>query len=152
MASNSGGPPSAGNPLARLVKASAAQVWQAGRGAYLVAGSGSSRLVGSLLDMGGRIDRTAKRRVVGARDTATQAWGQLENAFVQRVAHALNALQIPTARDIHELNIRVASLQRAVIALERRAAQARGKTDARGKRTARSRKKAPAHARAKAGS
>lgn len=156
MASNNGGPPSAGNPLARLVKASATQVWQAGRGAYFVAGSESSRLVGSLLGMGGRIDRTAKRRVVGARDTATQAWGRLENAFVQRVAQALNALQIPTARDIHELNSRVASLQRAVIALERRAAQAppqaRGKADARGKRTARSRKKAPTRARSKAGS
>jgi hypothetical protein len=43
---------------------------------------------------------------------------------VQRVARALNALQIPTARDVRELNQRVESLQKAVIALERRAAEA----------------------------
>jgi hypothetical protein len=117
MASNNGVQPFAGNPLARLVKASVDQAWHVGL------------------------------------DTATQAWGRLENAFEQRVVQVLNALQIPTARDIHELNSRVASLQRAVIALERRAAQAAApaRAAARGKPAARTRKKSSARARAKAG-
>ena len=124
MAKNNGSNPPAGNQLARLVKGSASQVWQAGRGAYSLAGSEGSRLVGSLLNIGGRIDRGAKSRVFEARGSAVEAWERLESTFVQRVAQALNALQIPTARDVHELNRRVEALQKAVVALERRAAAA----------------------------
>ena len=43
---------------------------------------------------------------------------------MHRVARALNALQIPTARDVKELNARVTDLQKAVVLLERRAAEA----------------------------
>lgn len=161
MARNNGGKPFADNQLTRLVKESANQVWHVGRGAYSRAGSEGGRLVGNLLSISGRIDREAKNRVVGARDSATEAWDRLESAFVHRVARALNALQIPTARDVHELNSRVEALQKAVVALERRAAQAAerkprtkvpGKAGARKKAAARSRKKAPARARMKTGS
>lgn len=161
MARNNGGKPFADNQLTRLVKESANQVWHVGRGAYSRAGSEGGRLVGNLLSISGRIDREAKSRVVGARDSATEAWDRLESAFVHRVARALNALQIPTARDVHELNSRVEALQKAVVALERRAAQAAerkprtkvpGKAGARKKAAARSRKKAPARARMKTGS
>lgn len=114
----------ADNQLTRLVKESANQVWHVGRGAYTRVGSEGGRLVGGLLSIGGRIDREARNRVFGARDSATEAWDRLEHAFVHRVARALNALQIPTARDVHELNARVEALQKAVVALERRAAQA----------------------------
>jgi len=161
MASNNGGKPFTDNQLTRLVKESANQVWHAGRGAYSRAGSEGGRLVGNLLSISGRIDREAKNRVVGARDSATEAWDRLESAFVHRVARALNALQIPTARDVHELNSRVGALQRAVVALERRVAQAAerkpratapGKAGARKKAAARSSRKAPARARMKTGS
>jgi poly(hydroxyalkanoate) granule-associated protein len=161
MASNNGSKPFTDNQLTRLVKESANQVWHVGRGAYSRAGSEGGRLVGNLLSIGGRIDREAKNRVVGARDSATEAWDRLESAFVHRVARALNALQIPTARDVHELNSRVEALQKAVVALERRAAQAgerkpRAKAPARAgarKKTAgRSARKAPARARMKTGS
>jgi len=124
MANFNGSNPRAGNQLTRLVKGSASQVWQAGRGAYSLAGSEGSRLVGNLLNIGGRIDRGAKSRVFEARGSAVEAWERLESTFVQRVAQALNALQIPTARDVHELNHRVEALQKAVVALERRAAEA----------------------------
>lgn len=140
MAKKNGGIPFADNQLTKLVKGSANQVWHAGRGAYSRAGAGSERLVGGLLNIGGRIDRGAKSRVFEARTSATEAWERLEKAFVHRVARALNALQIPTARDVHELNRRVAELQKAVIALERRAAQAARKPRA-----------APARARKKPG-
>jgi len=124
MAKNNGSNPQTDNQLTRLVKGSASQVWQAGRDAYSVAGSEGSRLVGGLLSIGGRIDRGAKSRVFVARGSAVEAWERLESAFVQRVARTLNAMQIPTARDVHELNRRVADLQKAVVALERRAAEA----------------------------
>lgn len=161
MASNNGSKPFTDNQLTRLVKESANQVWHVGRGAYSRAGSEGGRLVGNLLSIPGRIDREAKSRVVGARDSATEAWDRLENAFVHRVARALNALQIPTARDVHELNSRVEALQKAVVALERRAAQAAerkprakasAKAGARKKTAARSGRKAPARARMKTGS
>lgn len=151
MARNNGSNPPAGNQLTRLVKGSASQVWQAGRGAYSLAESEGGRLVGSLLSFGGRIDRGAKSRVFEARGSAVEAWERLESTFVQRVAQALNALQIPTSRDVHELNRRVAALQKAVVALERRAAEAAAqprrtaarKTAVRKKPSARAVKKAP---------
>ena len=152
MASNSGGTPFAENHLARLVKASASQAWHVSRDAYSRAGAESSRLVGGLLNIGGRIDRKAKSSVFEARNSASEAWSRLEDAFVHRVARALNALQIPTARDVHELNSRVAELQKAVVALERRAAQAAPPARSRRKPAARSGKKAVARVRRKVGS
>lgn len=124
MAKHNGTTPLVDNPLTRLVRDSASQAWSVGRGAYSFAGTEGGRLVGGLLSFGGRIDRGAKSRVFEARSSASQAWSRLESAFVQRVARALNALQIPTARDVHELNSRVEALQKAVVALERRAAEA----------------------------
>jgi poly(hydroxyalkanoate) granule-associated protein len=124
MAKQNGSKPMTDNQLTRLVVGSASQAWQAGRGAYTWAGNGSGRLLGGLLSIGGRIDREAKSRVFEARNSATETWERLESAFVQRVARALNALQIPTARDVRELNQRVESLQKAVVALEKRAAEA----------------------------
>ncbi|NGX17432.1 phasin family protein [Wenzhouxiangella sp. XN24] len=124
MSKNNGGKSLVDNPITRLVRGSANQVWHAGRGAVSMAETEGGRLVGGLLNIGGRIDRGAKSRVYEARSSATEAWDRLEDAFVHRVARALNALQIPTARDIKELNGRVEALQRAVLALERRAAQA----------------------------
>src|SRR6056297_36985 len=123
MSKNNGGKSLADNPITRLVRGSANQVWHVGRGAVSLAETEGGRLVGGLLNIGGRIDRGAKSRVYEARSSATEAWDRLEDAFVHRVARALNALQIPTARDIKELNGRVEALQRAVLALERRAAQ-----------------------------
>ncbi len=160
MAKNNGGGPFAGNQLARLVRDSASQVWDVGRGAYTRAESGGSRLVGGLLSIGGRLDREAKSRVFEVRSSASEVLERLEDAFVQRVARSLNAWQIPTARDVHELSRRVEALQKAVVTLEHRAAAqaaaarppaaARGKRAA-GKGAARAVKKAPARVRKPAG-
>lgn len=113
MAKQNGSSPFTDNQLARLVKGSASQV-----------GAGSSFLFGGLAKLGGSLDREAKSRVFEARNTATELWERVETAFVHRVARALNALQIPTARDVKELNERVTELQKAVVLLERRAAEA----------------------------
>jgi poly(hydroxyalkanoate) granule-associated protein len=156
MARTSGGRPFADYQLTRMVRASAYQAWHAGRGAYARVDSESSRLVASVQSIGERIDREAKSRVFEARASAAQAWDRLESAFVHRVARALNALQIPTARDVHELNSRVAALQKAIVALERRAVQAsppgsgttsRGKAPARRQPAVRAAGKAPLRAR-----
>ncbi|MFU8895070.1 MAG: phasin family protein [Gammaproteobacteria bacterium] len=123
MAKRNGSSALVDNQLTRLVRGSANQVWQVGRGAYSLAGNGGSRLVGDLMSIGGRLDHGPKSRVFEARSFATEAWDRLENAFVHRVGRALNALQIPTARDVRELTQRVEMLQKAVVALERRAAE-----------------------------
>jgi polyhydroxyalkanoate synthesis regulator phasin len=154
MARNNGTQTSTDNQLTRLVRGSANQVWHAGRGAYSLAGTQSGRLVGGLMDLGGRLDREAKSRVFEARTSATEAWERLESAFVHRVGRALNALQIPTARDVKELTARVEALQKAVVALERRAAQvppARKTRAPRKKAGPRAVRKAPVRARSKAG-
>lgn len=90
-------------------------------GAYARAQNEGSRLFENLADLGGRIDQEARDRVNGVRTSANDTWDRLEGAFVDRVARALNALQIPTARDVHELNRRVEALSRAVERLERAA-------------------------------
>lgn len=124
MAKQNGSSPLTDNQLTRLVKGSAQQVRQVGRGAYSRAGAGGSFLFGGLAKLGGSLDREAKSRVFEARNSTMEAWERFETAFVQRVGRALNALQIPTARDVKELNQRVADLQQAVTALEQRAAEA----------------------------
>jgi polyhydroxyalkanoate synthesis regulator phasin len=144
MAGNNGASPFTDNQLTRLVKQSATQAWQTGVGIYARAGTRSWFVVGGMLGLGERVDRGARHRVVAARTGASDAWDRLEAAIVHRVARALNSLQIPTARDVHELNRRVEALQSAVVALERRAATpaappvlARAKPGARGKPAAR---------------
>lgn len=123
MARVNGRTPPTDNQLARLIKGSAEQAWHVGTGAYSLAESGGSRLIGGLLGLGERLDRGARNGITGARSSALEAWERIEYAFAQRVSRALNALQIPTARDVHELNARIGALQRAVLKLERRAAQ-----------------------------
>lgn len=142
MAKQNGSSPFTDNQLTRLVKGSANQVREVGRGAYSRAGAGGSMLFGGLARLGGSLDREAKSRVFEARNTATEIWERVETAFVHRVARALNALQIPTARDVKELNERVSELQKAVVLLERRAAEAAA-AEAKKKTAQRTRRAAP---------
>jgi hypothetical protein len=125
MAKHNGSTHSPDSRLARFVRGSADQVWQAGRGAYSLAESEGGRVVGSLLGMRGRFDHGAGSRVFVARNSAAEAWAQLESAFRHQVSRALNALQIPTARDVQELTRRVHALQAAVVALELKTTTAR---------------------------
>jgi poly(hydroxyalkanoate) granule-associated protein len=124
MMKHNGSTHSADSQLARFVRGSADQVWQAGRGAFSLAESEGGRLVGGLLGMRSRFDHSARSRVFVARTSASEAWDRLEGALRHRVSRALNALQIPTARDVQELTRRVHALQDAVVALERQAAAA----------------------------
>jgi hypothetical protein len=123
MARHSNGGSLTDNPMTRLLADSANQAWNAGVDAYERAGSRGGRLFGGLWQIGERLDRGARMRVGNVRGNAVEIWGRLETAFLHRLARSLNALQIPTAQDVQELNRRVEALHKAVVALERRAAE-----------------------------
>jgi hypothetical protein len=146
MAKSNGTRPFSPARLPQLVRDSASQAWHVGMDAY-------SR-VGGLLSIGGRIDREAKSRVYEARNSASDAWHRLESSIRLRVAQTLNALQIPTARDVQELSARVAELHKAVAALERRAGEGArsGPAPRRGGTAARPARKTSARGRPKTGS
>jgi poly(hydroxyalkanoate) granule-associated protein len=123
MARVNGRTPPTDNQLVRLIRDSAGHAWDAGIDVYSRAESGGSRLIDGLLGIRERLDRGARDSITEARSSALEAWERIEYAFAQRVSRSLNALQIPTARDVQELNARIEALQRAVSKLERRAAQ-----------------------------
>lgn len=99
------------NPVARLTGGALQRLMETGPGAAL---------------------RDRARNAAGfAREVSRRA----EGAIRFRVARVLNSLQIPTARDVQELNRRVADLQAAVdrLARERGAAPAPRRRQARRK-------------------
>ncbi|MBT8137709.1 MAG: phasin family protein [Gammaproteobacteria bacterium] len=107
--------------LARVITESAHQIWSAGLGALSMAEKEGSKLFETLAKLGENIQShtrntagVAKSTVTGGRDMASDTWEKLEEMFELRVARALNGLQIPTARDIHELSTRVDKLSSAV--------------------------------------
>lgn len=84
-----------------------------GHNGSLVTGSQLTRLIrGST--------QGVRDRVAGLTAAASGTLGQIEGLFTQRVSRALHALQIPTARDVQELTLRVEALQQAVERLERK--------------------------------
>jgi poly(hydroxyalkanoate) granule-associated protein len=119
-----------------VIRDSANQIWLAGLGAYARAEEEGSRLFENLVTMGERVEnrardqvfrplRAAERKAGEVRDSATGAVSHLRHAFERRVGRILNALQIPTSRDVEELTTRVEELTVARERMERRAAAAR---------------------------
>lgn len=107
--------------LAEVVAESAQQIWLAGLSALSMAEKESGRFFDALSRLGANIQSqtgktadVAKKTVHGSKDMATGAWDRMEELFELRVGRALNALQIPTARDIKELSKRVDKLSKAV--------------------------------------
>jgi poly(hydroxyalkanoate) granule-associated protein len=125
--------------LAMVIRDSANQIWLAGLGAYARAEEEGSRLFDNLVNVGERVEtrardqvhrpiRAAERQAEKMRDSATGALGHLRHAFDRRLARMLNALQIPTSRDVEELTTRVEELTVALERMERRAAGRRAGT------------------------
>ncbi|MDH3647387.1 MAG: phasin family protein [Gammaproteobacteria bacterium] len=113
--------------LARVISESAHQIWSAGLDALSLAEKESSKFFESLSQLSGNIQSqtqktadVAKKTVTGGKTTATDTWDKLEEMFELRVGRALNALQIPTAKDIKELSARVDKLSKAVDELSAR--------------------------------
>ncbi|MFN3790918.1 phasin family protein [Massilia sp.] len=109
--------------LARAVRASAQQIWQAGLGAFAKAqeagegGRSFTRLVrdGSVLakrareveQASGTVGRAAER----ASRRSSSSWGKLEQVFEERVARALATIGVPAASEVEALRRRVDELE-----------------------------------------
>lgn len=133
--------------LARVITESAHQIWSAGLGALSMAEKEGSKLFETLAKLGENLQShtrntadMAKSTVTGGKDMASDTWEKLEEMFELRVARALNGLQIPTARDIHELSTRVDKLSAAVDKLNAKQ-KARRKSAAKKKKGKKKRKK-----------
>ena len=109
--------------LARAVRASAQQIWQAGLGAFAKAqqegegGRSFTRLVrdGSVLARRAREVEEATGTVARAAERATRrgggSWGKLEQVFEERVARALATIGVPAASEVEALRRRVDELE-----------------------------------------
>jgi len=129
--------------LARAVRSSAQQIWQAGLGAFAKAQQEGGRAFTRLVRDGSELQKRA-RKVEDATDTvarkaerssrrASGSWGKLEQVFEERVARALAVIDVPVRSEIEALNHRIDELERMLAELgaaSRRAApvkQAAGK-------------------------
>jgi poly(hydroxyalkanoate) granule-associated protein len=108
---------------------SASQIWLAGLGAFSKAQEEGGKLFEGLVKEGLDLESTTRKAtsakvnvVRGAvegtvgqvKAKATDSWDKLETVFEDRVARALGALGVPTAKDIQSLTRRVEELQAAV--------------------------------------
>ena len=111
------------------VKDSAAQIWQAGLGAFAKAQAEGSKAFESLVKEGTSIQRKTQaaaeekiseathRMSAMAGDISSKAsgqWDKLENIFEDRVAKALNKLGVPSAKDVNALIARIDELNKSV--------------------------------------
>lgn len=149
--------------LAIVIRDSANQIWLAGLGAYAKAGEEGTRMFDSLVALGERVESSAREQVFRplraaenkageVRESASGTLGRLQLVFERRVAKILNALQIPTSRDVDELSQRVEELTVALDRMERRAAPSRSKTGTRASKTATKTASAKTRAKRAAGS
>ncbi|HEY1043283.1 MAG TPA: phasin family protein [Telluria sp.] len=108
--------------LANAVRASAAQIWQAGLGAFAKAQEEGSRVFSRLVKDGAEAQRAAGR-AARPRDPGNQ----LEQVFEERVARALDTIGVPGHDELAELRQRVELLtqqvERLTAALEQNAAR-----------------------------
>ena len=137
--------------LARAVRTSAQQIWQAGLGAFAKAqeegegGRAFTRLVrdGSVLARRAREVEDATGTVARAAERATRrtggSWGKLEQVFEERVARALATIGAPAASEVEALRRRVDELEMVLAELASRLPAA----EAPKKRTRRAAKAAP---------
>ena len=118
-----------GAQLAGTVKDSAQQIWLAGLGAFAKAQEEGGKVFETLVKEGLSIQRktqsAAEEKISEATNRmtslandisvkATGKWDKLENIFEDRVAKALNALGVPSAKDIDVLMARIDELNKSV--------------------------------------
>ena len=118
-----------GAQLSGTVKDSAQQIWLAGLGAFAKAQEEGGKVFETLVKEGLSIQRktqsAAEEKISEATNRmaslakeisakATGKWDKLENIFEDRVAKALNALGVPSAKDIDALMARIDELNKNV--------------------------------------
>ncbi len=108
----------AGPGVTRVIADGAYRIWSAGAGVVLLTQRQAFRMLDAFARYGeaaaAERSRSGKRRdwLPG------RVLDKLEEVFDTRVTRAMNALQIPTARDIKELSARVEELQEQVARLD----------------------------------
>ena len=113
--------------LARAVRSSAQQIWQAGLGAFAKAQQAGGREFTRLVRDGSELQKRA-RQVEDATDTvarkaerssrrASGTWGKLEQVFEERVARALATIDVPARSEMEAMNHRIEELERMVAEL-----------------------------------
>jgi poly(hydroxyalkanoate) granule-associated protein len=115
--------------LAKSVRASAHQIWQAGLGAFVKAQKEGGRMFSELVQEGSELQKRtrsmAEDRVSGLTETvgkvadgvskqASGSWDKLEQVFEDRVARALGTIGVPTRKDIEALGRQVEQLREMV--------------------------------------
>ena len=128
------------NDFVNTVRESAQQIWLAGLAAFSKAQAEGSKVFEGLVKEGADIQRKAQdaggdpAADLGSRFSglagdmsarAGQQWDKLESIFEDRTARALTRLGVPSARQVQDLEARVADLAAQVARLEKAAAPAR---------------------------
>jgi poly(hydroxyalkanoate) granule-associated protein len=132
--------------LGGKVKDVAGQIWLAGLGAYAKVEKEGTKWFDTLVKDGERLEEKTRdlvdrqwtfyRDKVGdvrgkveeVKDMATNSIDRIEKAFDERVANALARLNIPSKKDIDQLNRKIQSLQREVATLKSSGAKAGSRT------------------------
>jgi poly(hydroxyalkanoate) granule-associated protein len=117
------------NPMAKMVKDSAQQIWLAGMGAFSKAQAEGGKAFEQLMKQGLELQKktqglaeerisavTSKMTAVagGVGDKAGAQWDKLESIFEQRVEKALNKMGVPSKKDIESLIARIDELSAKV--------------------------------------
>ena len=102
------------NPVAGGVTESARHIWLAGLGAFSRAQKEGGKVFESLVKQGHQLESHTREmagdRVEMLASRATGTLDKLEHVFEERVARAMKALGVPTAKDVDRLARRVAEL------------------------------------------
>ena len=114
---------------AKSVMESANQIWLAGLGAFAKAQEEGGKIFDTLVEEGLAMESKTRKvtssrvnevrgavegTVAQVQARANESWDKLEQVFEERVARALGALGVPTAKDVQALTRRVEELQKAV--------------------------------------
>jgi poly(hydroxyalkanoate) granule-associated protein len=120
------------NQLAKAVRASAHQIWQAGLGAFAKAQKEGGRVFSELVQEGSELQKrtrslaedrvsemteTVSKVADGVSRQASGSWDKLEQVFEDRVARALGTIGVPTRKDIEALSRQVGQLREMVAEL-----------------------------------
>jgi poly(hydroxyalkanoate) granule-associated protein len=118
--------------MADAVRASAAQIWQAGLGAFAKAQVEGTKVFTKLVKEGTDLQRRTKSlaevKISHVADTvnkvadnvskqAAGSWDKLEQVFEDRVSRSLASLGVPSKAEVQELNKRVADLSKTIATL-----------------------------------
>jgi poly(hydroxyalkanoate) granule-associated protein len=112
------------NQLATMIRESANQIWLAGLGAFSKAQQEGAKMFEALVAEGEKVQERTKVAAdegqAGLKEKVTGTWDKLEKVFEDRVAHALQSLNVPSRHDIDTLSKRIHELTVIVKGLSER--------------------------------